>query len=39
MKEVIIYLTAIYDIAARIGAWAALLSYQHKNGDIDTKGF
>ena len=39
MKEVIIYVTAIYDIAPRIGAWAALLTYQHQDGSIASKGF
>ncbi len=39
MKQVIVYLTAIYDVAARIGAWAALLTYTHKDGTTSTKGF
>lgn len=39
MKNVVIYLTAIYDIAQRIGAWAALLTYQHKDGSVGSKGF
>lgn len=39
MKEVVIYITALYDVATRIGAWAALLTYQHKDGHIGTKGF
>lgn len=38
MKNVVIYLTAVYDVATRIGAWAALLTYAHQNGDIGTKG-
>lgn len=39
MKKVIIYLTALYDVAPRIGAWAALLTYQHKDGTVGSKGF
>ena len=39
MKEVVIYLTALYDVAARIGAWAALLTYTRRDGSVGTKGF
>lgn len=39
MKQVVIYLTSIYDVASRIGAWAALLTYTRRDGSVGTKGF